>query len=108
MKAKYDKSRTSTELKNEFNNVCFQLGLAICKERQAAEEQEKLKDQQVELEEAYQAAMERELAQKEANEKAAAATKAFEDKAKANVGKQADAAVPTTPPTTEAAAATST
>ena len=100
MRLKHDKTKSSTELRNEFNNKCFQLGLEIHKEYQAQEAQAKLKDEQIEIEEAYVAAMEREAAIAESNKRAEDNTKAFEAKNPNKPVSEADAGVttPTPPP----------
>lgn len=76
--------KSSTDLRNEYNDVSFKLGLEIANERRAVENQETLKDRQSVLEEAFNDAMarEQEFARKQAE--ADAKTKAAEEKAKAN------------------------
>ena len=99
MRLKHDKTKSSTELSNQFNNICFQLGLEIRKEYQALDDQAKLKNEQIEIEEAYTAAMEREAAIAASNKRAEDNTKAFEAK---NTGKpvrnDAGVTTPTPPP----------
>lgn len=81
MKLKYDKTRTSQSLQEEYARVSAALGQAHFAERQAIRDQETLSEQQDELNEAYKAAREREQANAIADQRAAANTKAFEDKA---------------------------
>lgn len=47
------KPRTSTDIQEEFNQVCFKLGQEIGNERRAQENQETLKQRQKDLEQAF-------------------------------------------------------
>lgn len=75
---------TSTQIRNQFDEVCHKLGLEIGNERRAITNQEKLKELQEELEEAFSAAVVREQENKAKKERAESNTKAFEEKSKEN------------------------
>lgn len=66
-KHKYsDAGKTSTQLQQEFNDVCFKLGQEIGNERRAITNQEVLKERQEELENAFYTAVTREKEAEEA------------------------------------------
>ncbi len=78
-----DYNKTSAKIQEEFNNVCFQLGLEISKERNAVNAQEALKDRQHELEKAFASAVTKEQEAAASKKRGEDQKVAFEAKAKA-------------------------
>lgn len=74
-------NKTSAQLQQEFNDVCFKLGQEIGNERRALTNQDVLKERQEELEKAFYAAVVREQEAAAATKRAEDNTKAFEAKA---------------------------
>lgn len=90
----------STNLLQQYNEVCFRLGQEIANERRSIENQETLKDQQKELEEAFNAAKIREDEASQQKAKFDVAAKEAKDKAVA-----AGTSKPEEPPAPEAPSA---
>lgn len=96
-KLKYQSSLTSQQLSQQFNEVCYKLGLEISKERNALKNQDVLREQQEEIETAFAAAVTRE-------QESAAAKKRAEDQEATTKAKSANKGTTETPEGTQAEA----
>jgi len=79
-KRKNFEGRSSQQIQQEFNEVCFRLGQEIGNERRARDNQALLQDRQEALEKAFSAAVQREQEVEKQKAKAQADTKLFEEK----------------------------
>lgn len=72
--------KSSQQLQQAYNEVCYKLGQEIGNERRSITNQDVLRKQQEELEDAFNAAIVREQEAQSQKDKAAKATKEFSDK----------------------------
>lgn len=75
------KAKTSKEIREEYNNVCFLIGLEARNSKRALEAISRLEKQQKELEESFNSTLSKENEFAKLQAEADAKTKAFEAKA---------------------------